>query len=58
MTNIHRNTMSGLNLDLLAMEVEGLEVNDYVDADDTAFFSMCSSTTSSSSCISTSSSSS
>ncbi|CAB0810533.1 thiazolylpeptide-type bacteriocin [Corynebacterium diphtheriae] len=56
MTSMHRDAMSGLNLDLLAMEVEGLEVNDYADADDTAFFSMCSSTTSSSSCISTSSS--
>ncbi|AEX40121.1 thiazolylpeptide-type bacteriocin [Corynebacterium pseudotuberculosis] len=58
MTNMQRDTMSDLNLDLLSMEIEGLEVNDYVDADDTAFFSMCSSTTSSSSCISTSSSSS
>ncbi|AKP09251.1 Hypothetical protein Cp262_1602 [Corynebacterium pseudotuberculosis] len=57
MTNMQRDTMSDLNLDLLSMEIEGLEVNDYVDADDTAFFSMCSSTTSSSSCISTSSSS-
>ncbi|AEQ07154.2 thiazolylpeptide-type bacteriocin [Corynebacterium pseudotuberculosis] len=56
MTNMQRDTMSDLNLDLLSMEIEGLEVNDYVDADDTAFFSMCSSTTSSSSCISTSSS--